>query len=181
MARRGDGMGGIPTGGPPLIRVKTSPWCVQPMLHLEVILCTLLNVTSNFCSPNPGPCFSLRCGKAAVLSGHRPNRRREVRMPAAQGAERRRAPRRKVANSLTFVVDSDRDQIANRAFAVDLSELGARIRAGLRLKPGQRITVVPSEGTAAGIPSQVIWVTLGATTGEAGIAFLEPLAAHPQP
>ncbi|HXJ92054.1 MAG TPA: PilZ domain-containing protein [Terriglobia bacterium] len=99
-------------------------------------------------------------------------------MPAAQGAERRRAPRRKVANSLTFIVDSDRDQIANRAFAVDLSDLGARIRAGVRLEPGQLITVVPSEGAAEGIPSQVIWVTPGATTGEAGIAFLEPLAAR---
>jgi hypothetical protein len=96
-------------------------------------------------------------------------------MPVAQGAERRRAPRRKVANSLTFVVDSDRDQIANRAFAVDLSDLGARIRAGVRLEPGQLITVVPSEGGEQGIPSQVIWVSPGATTGEAGIAFLQPL------
>jgi hypothetical protein len=101
-------------------------------------------------------------------------------MPAAQGAERRRAARRKVANSLTFIVDSDRDQIANRAFAVDLSDLGARIRAGVRLEPGQLITVVPSEGAAEGIPSQVIWVTPGGTTGEAGIAFLEPLAARAQ-
>lgn len=102
-------------------------------------------------------------------------------MPVAQGAERRRAPRHKVANSLTFIVDSDRDQIANRAFAVDLSDLGARIRAGVRLEPGQLITVVPSEGSAEGIPSRVIWVSPGGTTGEAGIAFLEPLAARARP
>jgi len=96
-------------------------------------------------------------------------------------AERRRARRRKVASSLTFVVDSDRDQIVNRAFAVDLSDLGARIRTGLRLEPGQLITVVPSEGSKEGIPSRVIWVSPGGLDGEAGIAFLEPLAAQPGP
>ena len=102
-------------------------------------------------------------------------------MAQSHGAERRRAPRRKAASSLTFVVDSDRDQLVNRAFAVDLSDLGARIRTGLRLEPGQLITVVPSEGSKEGIPSRVIWVSPGGASGEAGIAFLEPLVAQPQP
>jgi hypothetical protein len=96
-------------------------------------------------------------------------------------AERRRAPRREAASSLTFVVDSDRDQIVNRAFAVDLSDLGAKIRTGLRLQPGQLITVVPSEGPEEGIPSRVIWVSPSGSNGEAGIAFLEPLATQPRP
>jgi hypothetical protein len=102
-------------------------------------------------------------------------------MSEPNGAERRRAPRRKVSNSLTFVVDSDRDQIVNRAFAVDLSDLGAKIRTGLRLEPGQLITVVPSEGPKEGIPSRVIWVSPGGSTGEAGIAFLEPVATQSRP
>ena len=98
-------------------------------------------------------------------------------MSGAPGAERRRAPRRKVSKPLTFVVDADRESIASRAFAVDLSDLGARIRAEVRLEPGQIITVVPNEGPQAGIPSQVIWVGEAADQTEAGIAFLEPLAA----
>jgi len=102
-------------------------------------------------------------------------------MAESHRAERRRAPRRKVASTLTFVVDSDRDQIVNGAFAVDLSELGARIRTGLRLEPGQLITVVPSEGPKEGIPSRVIWVSPRGASGEAGIAFLEPLTTQPQP
>lgn len=98
-------------------------------------------------------------------------------MAEARGAERRRAPRRKISKPLTFVVDADRERIANHAFAVDLSDLGARIRAKVRLEPGQLITVVPNEGPQEGIPSQVIWVAEAAGQTEAGIAFLEPLAA----
>ena len=102
-------------------------------------------------------------------------------MAESHRVERRRAPRRKVATSLTFVVDSDHEQIVNRAFAVDLSDLGARIRAGLRLEPGQLITVVPSDGPKEGIPSRVIWVSTEGANSEAGIAFLEPLAARLKP
>jgi hypothetical protein len=90
---------------------------------------------------------------------------------------RRRAARKIVARPLTFVVDSDRSQIANNAFAVDLSEFGARIRPGIDLLPGQRITVIPKEGPAHAIPSQVIWVGEAGSgrEGEAGIAFVKPI------
>ena len=98
-------------------------------------------------------------------------------MPKLEGADRRRSPRRDSSQPLTLVVDSNREQIANRAFAVDLSDLGARIRAGVHLEPGQLITVVPSEGAGKGIPSQVIWVERTRGEAEAGIVFLEPLAS----
>jgi PilZ domain len=95
-----------------------------------------------------------------------------------RGAERRRAPRRQVAKPLALVVNSDRDKISSGAFAVDLSDLGARIRAKIHLEPGQLITVIPNEGPSQGIPSQVIWVSEAGGAHEAGIAFLQPLPAR---
>jgi hypothetical protein len=94
------------------------------------------------------------------------------------GAERRRSVRRKVSKPLALVVNSDRDKISSGAFAVDLSDLGARIRAQVHLEPGQLITVIPNEGPSQGIPSQVTWVSEATGGQEAGIAFLEPLPAH---
>lgn len=99
-------------------------------------------------------------------------------MDRPRGAERRRARRRQVSKPLALVVDSDRDKISSRAFAVDLSDLGARIRAQVHLEPGQLITVIPNEGPSQGIPSQVIWVNEAGEGQEAGIAFLEPLPAR---
>ena len=77
-------------------------------------------------------------------------------MAKKSGAERRRAPRRKASESFALVVSSGREQISSGAFAVDLSELGARIRAKVHLEPGQLITVIPNEGPSQSIPSQVI-------------------------
>ena len=98
-------------------------------------------------------------------------------MAKSGGAERRRAPRRKVSQPLALVVSSDRDKISSGAFAVDLSDLGARIRAQVHLEPGQLITVIPNEGPTKSIPSRVIWVNRDGEGQEAGIAFLQPLAA----
>lgn len=92
--------------------------------------------------------------------------------------EQRRAPRRKLSQPLALVVSSDRDKISSGAFAVDLSDLGARIRAKVHLEPGQLITIIPNEGPTQSIPSRVIWVSRGGEGQEAGIAFLQPLAAR---
>src|SRR5438045_9120153 len=90
---------------------------------------------------------------------------------------RRRSERKNVAKTFVLFVDTEREKIANSAFAIDLSSLGARIRATVMLVPGQLVTIVPREGSEQAIPSRVVWV--GATgsprSGEAGIAFLEPL------
>lgn len=99
-------------------------------------------------------------------------------MAHPQGSDRRRAPRSRVSQPLTVVVDSDRSQIADRAFALDLSDLGARIRSEVHLQPGQLVTVIPNEGAGEGVPSQVIWVERSGAQEEAGIAFLQPLGAH---
>ncbi|PYV24389.1 MAG: hypothetical protein DMG24_11580 [Acidobacteria bacterium] len=98
-------------------------------------------------------------------------------MPKLTGAERRRSERKPVTTSLVFEVDLERNQIAGNAFAVDLSELGARIRSSINLQPGQLITIIPKEGRAQAVPSRVIWVGEAGTTREreAGIAFLEPI------
>ncbi len=99
-------------------------------------------------------------------------------MPQAP-ANRRQSERSRTSKPLTFVVDSDRDEITKGAFAVDLSQLGARIRTGVKLEPGQRITVIPASGQGQPVPSRVIWVSEPDPTrdGEAGIAFLHHLPA----
>ena len=104
-------------------------------------------------------------------------------MPALTGAERRRAPRRPANAPLTLVVDSDASQVTSGAFAVDLSQLGARLRAEIRLVPGQLITVIPGGGSGPKVKSRVIWISDEGDGYAAGIAFLQPvdldqLAAH---
>ncbi|MDE3181024.1 MAG: PilZ domain-containing protein [Acidobacteriota bacterium] len=99
-------------------------------------------------------------------------------MSETSSADRRRATRRETGKAIALVVDSGRGQISNQAFAVNLSELGARVRAQVHLEPGQRVTVIPLEGKAYAVPSRVIWVHPAGLSGggEAGIAFLEPQA-----
>ncbi|HUI42010.1 MAG TPA: PilZ domain-containing protein [Terriglobia bacterium] len=99
-------------------------------------------------------------------------------MPEPLPSERRRAVRRNDSKPLTLIVDVDRSQVTGGAFALDVSELGARVRSQLRLQPGQMITVVPREGPAEGIPSMVVWVDEGDGEKEVGLAFLQPLAAE---
>ena len=74
-----------------------------------------------------------------------------------------------------FVVDSDTCQLTRGAFAVDLSELGLRLRAQLRLQPGQLVTVIPSSGGVK-VKSRVIWVSDEGEGCEAGIVFLHPVS-----
>jgi hypothetical protein len=97
-------------------------------------------------------------------------------MVSARSANRRRAERRESYKSLALVVDSGHSQIANQSFAVDLSELGMRVRTNLHLKPGQPISVIPCEGESYAVPSRVVWVHGDTFNGdqEAGLAFLEP-------
>jgi PilZ domain len=99
-------------------------------------------------------------------------------MSEATPAERRRCRRVAVNKQIAVVVDSDRDEIANTVFALDLSELGARIRSNLNLLPGQRVTVIPRAGSDHhAVSSRVVWVSQGSgRSGEAGLAFLQPEA-----
>jgi hypothetical protein len=96
-------------------------------------------------------------------------------LPREAGPERRRAERKKVNRPITVVVDSSREQLSDRAFALDLSDLGVRVRSSLSLVRGQVVTVIPREGNDQAFLSQVIWVgTRGSdSSSEAGIAFLQ--------
>ncbi|MGH9377353.1 MAG: PilZ domain-containing protein [Terriglobia bacterium] len=97
-------------------------------------------------------------------------------MLETQPHNRRRAERRQTSKSIALVVDSERSAIASHAFAVDLSQLGARIRTRARLQLGQQVTVIPREGRAFAVPSRVVWVNAPESESEpeAGLAFLEP-------
>jgi len=92
--------------------------------------------------------------------------------------ERRRRRRVAVNKQIAIIVDSDRDGIANTVFAVDMSELGVRIRSRVNLLPGQLVTVIPKAGDdRQAVPSRVVWVSQGSDgSGEAGLAFLQPEA-----
>jgi PilZ domain len=97
-------------------------------------------------------------------------------MPELTDRERRRAPRREVELPLMLVVDSEASEVSGGAFAVDLSQLGARIRAQVRLEPGQLITVIASGGSGPQVKSRVIWVSDQGRGCDAGVAFLHPVA-----
>jgi len=99
-------------------------------------------------------------------------------MPVAAQTNRRRSERKAVNKPISLLVDSDHSEIANSAFAIDLSELGLRIRSDINLVPGQIVTVIPREGSKQAVRSQVIWVGESGSerAGEAGIAFLQPMA-----
>jgi PilZ domain len=97
-------------------------------------------------------------------------------MPESTGTERRRAPRRRVNTPLTLVVDSDASQVTSGAFAVDLSQLGARLRAQIHLEPGQLITVVPGGGAGPKVSSRVVWISDEGQGCSAGVAFLQPVS-----
>lgn len=77
---------------------------------------------------------------------------------------------------IVLVVDSEASQLTSGAFAVDLSQLGARLRAQIHLEPGQTITVVTGSDSGARVKSRVVWVTDEGDGCAAGIAFLEPVS-----
>ena len=99
-------------------------------------------------------------------------------MPEATPAERRRRQRVAVNKQIAIVVDSDRDGIANTVFALDMSELGVRVRSKVDFRPGQLVTVIPRGGNDhQGVPSRVVWVSQPSDgSSEAGLAFLQPEA-----
>lgn len=97
-------------------------------------------------------------------------------MLEAASDERRRCQRAAVNKQIAVVVDSDRDGIANTVFALDMSELGMRIRSKIEFRPGQLITVIPRVGNdRKAVPSRVVWVSQRSDgSGDAGLAFLQP-------
>jgi len=102
-------------------------------------------------------------------------------MSEAMPADRRRCRRVAVNKQIAVVVDSERDGIANTVFALDMSELGVRIRSKLNLLPGQLVTVIPRAGDDhQAVRSRVVWVSPRSDgSGEAGLAFLQPEAPSP--
>jgi len=83
-----------------------------------------------------------------------------------------------VNQPIVLVVDSEASQLTSGAFALDLSQLGARLRAQIRLEPGQMITLVPGSDSGARVKSRVIWVADEGDGCSAGIAFLEPVSVE---
>jgi PilZ domain len=92
-------------------------------------------------------------------------------------SERRRAPRRRVRDPIAIIVDGDPKTVADGTFALDLSDLGARVRSQLKLRPGQIVTILQRGDETAGILGQVVWVSEGEGDSEAGLVFLQQLKA----
>lgn len=101
-------------------------------------------------------------------------------MHDATRTDRRQSARAKADRPVTLIVDSNRSQIANNAFAIDFSDLGMRIRSDVQLQPGQLVMVIPNEGPGEAVPSRVIWIEHETPdrTSEAGLAFLHPVASN---
>jgi|SRR6516225_932874 hypothetical protein len=98
-------------------------------------------------------------------------------MPEVTETERRRSPRAKAEGPVTIVVDTDGSRIANNAFAVDFSDLGAGVRTGIDLQAGQLVIVIPNEGRGEAVPSRVVWIGQKGSerTSDVGLAFLHPV------
>jgi len=67
-------------------------------------------------------------------------------------------------------------RISDDAVTVDFSELGARIRGDLQIKPGESVELVVRGLAIDPIPSRVVWTNQTAPMGEivAGLSFLRP-------
>jgi hypothetical protein len=88
---------------------------------------------------------------------------------------RRRSERKIAKIAIVVFVDHEREQGGSDAYTVDVSALGARIRSGLSLTPGQMVEVVPVNGSEP-VAARVVWVGNPASElqGQAGLEFLDP-------
>jgi hypothetical protein len=87
----------------------------------------------------------------------------------------RRSERRIAKIAIVVFVEKESEREGCDAFTVDVSELGARIQAGVSLIPGQMVEVVPVNGSDP-VPARVVWVGAPASEqeGQAGLEFLNP-------
>jgi len=87
----------------------------------------------------------------------------------------RRSERRIAKIAIVVYVEKENEREGCDAFTVDVSELGARIKAGISLTPGQMVEVVPVNGSDP-VAARVVWVgaTASELEGQAGLEFLNP-------
>jgi len=87
----------------------------------------------------------------------------------------RRSERRIAKIAIVVYVEKENDREGCDGVTVDVSELGARIKAGVSLTPGQIVEVVPVNGSDP-VPARVVWVgaTASEMEGQAGLEFLNP-------
>jgi len=66
------------------------------------------------------------------------------------------------------------------ASIVQLSFLGARVKTGVPLKPGQSVQMIRLTGSYAPVPASVAWVGAlkSAVEGHVGLKFTDPLRAR---
>ncbi len=100
-------------------------------------------------------------------------------MPLGSQFPLRRSPRINVRIPLTLLVGPQKAKIAHKAVTVDFSPLGARVRTGTPLSPGQTVEMLLSGRLKHPIRSRVVCVGKAglAQQGEAGIEFLRRLPA----
>ena len=96
--------------------------------------------------------------------------------PVATSAQPVRRSLRRIAKiAIVVFVEKDSEREGCDGFTVDVSELGARIQAGIALTPGQMVEVVPVNGSEP-VAARVVWVGKPASEleGQAGLEFLNP-------
>jgi PilZ domain-containing protein len=92
-------------------------------------------------------------------------------------AAQRRSERKPAQIVVTLVIEGDEaDQLAS---AIDLSQHGLRLQTDLSLVPGQRVGLLLSDSPSYVIAARVVWLGKAESdqAGEAGLEFLNPLAA----
>ena len=98
-------------------------------------------------------------------------------MPLAISANTRRSERVQARFPVTLLVDSRDRNSKHDAWTVDLSQVGASIRTGAVLVPGQILEVNLSKAMRCAARSRVIWVGSPASDrfDQAGLEFIAPL------
>lgn len=103
----------------------------------------------------------------------------KMAMEERAGSTVRRSERIHVNMPLSLRLQLGTTEGTFRVSTIDISELGARIRADAPLAPGQRIEVIPDRPDGPPVQGRVIWIgEVGtAQAGHAGIEFLQSFSA----
>ena len=107
------------------------------------------------------------------------SRRTVARCPklAKPHATCRRHDRILMTTPVTLLAKSEGHTVPCPSHLVDVTEQGARIKAGVALNPREVVIIIPREGPAYAVNSRVIWAAEGGSDveSEMGFEFQNPM------
>jgi hypothetical protein len=98
-------------------------------------------------------------------------------MPKTSYATNRKSERRPMRLALILILDSDKGEVRDEGYTIDVSEVGCRVEGVEVVSEGQLVRLLPLNSTVGEVAGRVVWVgkPKSKLAGEAGIEFLQPL------